>query len=120
MKNKLDFSKINYETFEDTYKNILEMKDDDIIITIEQLISFEEEKKMFPKSKFRRLPHAAQLSGDSANQPDQRQVEINHGLQVSKLAGNGAGETVGAEIHFLERRHAADLGVDGAAQPVAA
>ena len=45
MKNKLDFSKINYETFEETYKNILEMKDDGIIITIEQLISFEEEKK---------------------------------------------------------------------------
>ena len=45
MKNKLDFSKINYETFEETYINILEMKDDGIIITIEQLISFEEEKK---------------------------------------------------------------------------
>ena len=45
--NKLDFSKINYETFEDTYKNILEMKDEEIIITIEQLISFEEEKKVF-------------------------------------------------------------------------
>tara|TARA_Y100001968_G_scaffold65376_1_gene56115 strand:+ start:44508 stop:45581 length:1074 start_codon:yes stop_codon:yes gene_type:complete len=45
MKKQLDFSKINYETFEETYKHILRMKEEEIILTIEKLISYEEEKK---------------------------------------------------------------------------
>ena len=44
MKNKLDFSKINYETFEDTYKNILKMKDDGIIQPLNNLYHLKKKK----------------------------------------------------------------------------
>ncbi|MEC7837218.1 MAG: HEAT repeat domain-containing protein [Chloroflexota bacterium] len=45
MKNEIDFKKINFETYEEYYEKIINLKAQEIIITLNEMIIFEDETK---------------------------------------------------------------------------
>lgn len=52
MKNEIDFTKINFETYEENYEKLINLKAQEIIITLNKMIIFEDEKKGFDFEDF--------------------------------------------------------------------